>query len=130
MHELMPQHMARLRIRGGERHHHPLAARLRESAGPGSDRLVGDVRLPEVGIVGVKDDRFLLLEAVVEDLRVAVVPPLRHAGGIADRPLLFRIEMKDEVLRLERAELEILVLDLVATEVLRVRVGRKAARNP
>jgi hypothetical protein len=64
----------------------------------------------------------------MEDRREPRVPSLGHAGRDPRGLTLFRIEVEVEVLGPERLEFEIVVLDLVLTEVLGVRgaAGEKA----
>src|SRR5690606_11224182 len=97
--------------------------RLRHAARTLADEPGQRVRLLEVRVVRVHDQRLRALELVLERPREALVPALRHARDVRDRLLLRRIEIEVPVRELEDAEVEVLVLDLVATEVLRGRGG-------
>ena len=123
--QLVAQDVVRFAVRRRERHHHPFPQRLGEPAGALPDRLGRHVGLLKVRVVGVEDDRLLLVEAVEKDLRMAVVPALGHPGRVAHGPLFLRVEVEDEVLRLQRPEVKLVVLDLILPEVLRLS-GRRA----
>src|SRR5690606_26213324 len=75
--------------------------------------------------VGVQDDRRLARQVVAEHARQAAVPAFGHPRGILRGRRRGRIEVQVEVLRLQDAEVERLVLDLVAAEILRSSLSRK-----
>ena len=77
-----------------------------------------DVGLLELGRGGVEDQRLSAVELVPEHGAQPVIPPLRHPGGRLRGDSLARVIVDVEVLRLEHLELEGIVLDLIATEVL------------
>ena len=72
-------------------------------------------------MVRIEQDRLPLSELPVEDPAETGIPPLGHAGHVARRSLLLGVEMQPEVRSLEDAEVELLVLDLVASEVLGIQ---------
>jgi hypothetical protein len=123
VHHLVPQHVARFAVGGSQRHHHALAEALREAARARPEGLLRHVRLLKVGVVGVEDDRLLVVEAVEEDLRVTLVPALGHPGRVAHRRLLHGVVVEFEVLGLQHLEVKGLVLHPVFAEVLPGGVG-------
>jgi hypothetical protein len=125
MHQLVPDHVVRVREVAGEGQDHARPQPLGEAAGPLADQAPGDRRLLEVRLVGVEDQRLPLGELASEDQGEPVVPALRHAGGLLDGCLLFGIEVDVEVLRLEDLPFEPLIDDLVAAEVLGGRTVRE-----
>ena len=117
VHELVAEHVIVVGVDAGERHDDARAVRLGDAARAFLELLADDVRLLEVRMVGVEDER-LAVERVPEGVRVARVPALRHARRVVDDQRLGRIEEVVEVIRLEDFPGEGLVLDLVAAEVL------------
>jgi hypothetical protein len=77
-----------------------------------------DVVLAEICAIGEEDQRLLLAELVVEHSRQSRVRALGHPGGGHRALFLFRIVVDKEVLGLEHAPLEMLVLNLVQPEIL------------
>src|SRR5579862_1869748 len=57
------------------------------------------------------------------------VPALRHPGGVAHRERLRRVVIDVEVLRVHRAEIEVMVVDLVLAEVLRIGARRPKSHH-
>ena len=117
MYELVAEDVVVVGVDAGERHDDTGPIGLRDAAGPFLELLAHHVRLLEVGVVGVEDER-LSIKRVPEGVRVPRVPSLRHARRIVDDQRLRRIEEIVEVLRLEDLPREGLVLNLVAPEVL------------
>src|SRR5262249_46506120 len=72
---------------------------------------------------GVEHQRLAGLHFVTEELRVARVPALGHPRHARGRLAFFLVEVDVEVIGLQDLELEILVLDLVPAEVLRLSAG-------
>ena len=66
-----------------------------------------------------------MLHLVFEHLRKARIPALGHAADARGTLALFVVEIDVEVIGLEHLEFEVLVLDFVSAEVL--RLGRPAA---
>src|SRR5207244_12031318 len=66
------------------------------------------------------DDERLAIELGAEDVGQSRVPPLFRAAGVVHFERLRGIEVQIEVIRLQDAPVELLVLDFVAAEVLRV----------
>ncbi len=87
------------------------------------------IGLVKVSIVRIEDDGLSLIEFAQEAAAVALVPALGHSCSILDRQAFLRIEVEFEVLRLEGLEVEVIVLDFVAPEVLRVGSNREKASN-
>ncbi len=114
----------------GERHQHAMAKRLRHAAGALAE-VAGDVVLSEVGARREEENRLLLAKLVSQDVRQASVVALGHARSLHCRDSLGGIVVNEEVLGLDDLPVEVLVLDLVLTEVLlpgRSR-GEHAARS-
>ena len=63
--QLVAQHVVGLGVRARHRQHHALAKPLGHALRALAD--VGDVGLPEVGVVGVEDDRLPLVELVLQN---------------------------------------------------------------
>jgi hypothetical protein len=76
-------------------------------------------------VVRVEDERLRRLELVLEHAREALVPALRHARRLLHGLFFGGIEVDVEVRSLEDAEAEVVVLDFVASEVLRLGLLRE-----
>ena len=125
VHDLVAEHVIVLGVEAGERHDDSRAQPFGDAAGTLIDEATDDVRLLEVGVVRVEDDG-LLRERVRQPVRESRVPPFGHAGGVGGRQRLRGIPVNVEVVRAKDPEIEGLVLDLVASEVLsRERGGRE-----
>ena len=125
--ELVAEHVVGFGVGPGHRQHDALAGALRDALRALAD--VGDVGLPEVRVVGVEDDRLALVELVLQDGREAVVPALGHPRHVA-RGLVHALVVVDvEVLGLEDPEVEVVVADLVAAEVLGLGGGRQGGEQ-
>jgi hypothetical protein len=72
-----------------------------------------------MSVAGVQDDRDAAIERMIEDRREARVPALGHSRRLLHGVALLGVIVNVEVRRLENAELEPVVLNLVAPEVLR-----------
>ncbi len=122
---LVLQHVLELGVRAGERQHRTVFEELRDAA----QSLTGgvdDVRLLEIGLRGVQDDRLAALELVMQDARQTAIRAFRHACRVERAAPLIRVVVDVEVFGLNRLEVEVLVLHLVLAEVLRSqRLGRK-----
>jgi hypothetical protein len=75
----------------------------------------------ELGRAGVENERLPTRELVIEEAGQPGIPSLGHSSRMPSRGLFRRIEVDVEVLGLEHLEIEALVLDFVATEVLGVK---------
>src|SRR5690606_23973826 len=99
------------------------------AAGTLIDAPADDVRLLEVRVCSVEDERLAILEGMVEEVRETRIPPLRHPRRVPDCDLLLRIVVDIEVVALKDAEVEGAVLDLVAAEVLSFKPARGRERQ-
>ena len=70
-------------------------------------------------MAGVINDRLPTAELMVQEARKPRIPALGKDAGLFHRLAFLGIEMDVEMFRLENLEIEALVLDLVATEILR-----------
>jgi hypothetical protein len=119
VHELVAEDVVGVAQRFGERHDDPVLQALGEPARGLRQGRGRRVRLLEVGLVGVHDDRLAVFEIVLEHAAQARVPALGHPGGIGDQRVVFRlVRVEVEALGLQHVPVELLVLDLVAAEVL------------
>src|SRR4029079_9105688 len=80
------------------------------------------VRLLEMRVAGVQDDRLAVLHLVAEQGAVASVPTIAHASDLLRRQLLFGVVIDVEMIGLEDLELQPVPLHGVAPEVLGARV--------
>src|SRR5688572_17765070 len=80
-------------------------------------------------MAAVQNERLTRAERMIEHAGQTRVPTLRHAGRVAHRLLFGRIVINIEVISSQRAEVEVVVPDLVAAEVLRVRRAGKHRRE-
>ncbi len=103
---------------GRKRHRNPRLRPLGEAACSLGRRPGRDVRLGEVGVAGVEHEGLPPHETVLQHLREARVPALRHARRVAGRVLFFGVVVDVEVFGLKNPEIEAVVADLVAAEVL------------
>ena len=117
VHEFVAEQVIGLVERHHHRHDEPPLQDLREALRALVDELAGGVRLLEIRMVRVEDDRLALAELVIEHPRQAGVPALGEAADHlrAGRTLLVVVDV--EVLRLEHLEVERLVNHLVSAEI-------------
>jgi hypothetical protein len=80
-----------------------------------------------MSVAGVQDDRDAAIERMIEDRREARVPALGHPRRLLHGVALLGVIVNVEVRRLENAELEPIVLNFVAPEVL--RAGRERGQQ-
>ena len=131
VHELVAQHVVRVAHRLGERHDDPVLEALREPARRLREGRGRGVRLVEVRLVGIEDQRLPLVELVVEHRADAAVPALRHPPRVEDQVrVLLGVAVDVEALGLDDVPVEVLVLDLVAPEVLRLGGARQDRGQP
>jgi len=128
VHQLVADHVVRFGERARERQHDPPLHSLGDAARALAERSRNRVRLLEVGVTGVEDQRLAASQLMVEDLREPRVPPLGEPAGLRGRLALSRVVVDVEVRRLEKLEGKARVLDLVAPEVLGVD-GRRHAKE-
>jgi hypothetical protein len=119
--DLVPEHVVGLAEAGDEGHRNARLRPLGEAADAFARRPRREVGLREMGMARVENDRLPLVEAVIEQRGEARVPPLRHARCVPRRRFLLGVVIDVEVLGPEHTEVEAVVLDLVASEVLRIR---------
>ena len=124
MHQLVAEDVIVVRVDAVEGHDDARPQPLRDALDPLCQILVDDVRLLEIGVIGVEDQR-LAVKRVPEGVRVARVPPLSHSRVVVDDERLRRIEEVVEVIGAENLPVELLILDLVAPEILRARSRRE-----
>ncbi len=117
VHHFVGEHVLETAEVAGEREDQPLTGCFGDTAGSFSG-IAGDVVLSEVSAGREEDDRLLLAELVVEHARESRVRPLGHPGRGHRALFLFRIVVDEEVLGLEHAPVEVLVLHLIQTEIL------------
>ena len=118
VHQLVANHVVRLRERPGERQHDAALEDLRHPARALTQLSRNRVRLLEIRVAGVQDQGLAPVQLVLEELGEAGVPALRQAPRLLGRRPLGRIVVHVEVVGLEDFEGEVPVLDLVASEVL------------
>ena len=117
VHQFVAKDVVVVRVDAGKRHHHTRPQTFGHATSAFRQFLTDDVRLLEVRLVGVEHDG-LAVERVAEAVRMARIPALGHAPRIVHDERLGGIEIQVEVRRPHDAEVELLVLDLVAAEVL------------
>jgi hypothetical protein len=100
---------------------------LGEAANAFTEKRRYDVRLDELRMARVEDDRLPLGELEVEGLREPCVPPFGEPARFDRRVVLRRVVVNVEVRRLENPEIEIVVVNFVAAE--RLRTGRSRRRH-
>ena len=120
MHHFVAEDVIVLGVVAGQRQDDAVHERIGEAARPLADHLRRGGGLLEVGGVRVEDDR-LAVERVVERPREARVPALRLPSDVVHDVRFTVVVVDVEVLGLEDLEIEVLPLDLVAPEVLRVQ---------
>ena len=128
VHHLVLEDVLELGVGAGERQHGAMLEELRDAAQPLARR-VDDVRLLEVGLRRVENDRLPALELVMQDPGQPGVGTLRHARGVEGADALVGIIVDVEVLGLNRLEVEVAVLHLVLAEVLGDHHGREKNRE-
>src|ERR1700712_4172684 len=101
----MAKHVFFVRINTGERHDDTRAIRLGNAAGLFRQLLTNDVRLLEVRMISVEDQRFSI-ERMPERIRMACIPTLGHAAGVAYHQRFRWIKEIVEMLRLENFPVE------------------------
>jgi hypothetical protein len=79
------------------RQDHAIEHRFRHSPRAFVELLGDDVRLLEVRLIGVEDDRLALAERVIEQRGQSRVPPLEHARRVLGRRLFGRVIVDVEV---------------------------------
>ena len=89
-----------------------------------------DIGLRKFGLAAVEHQRLAPIEAVIEQRRQPRVPALGEPGRHARGARFLRVVIDVEVFGGQNLEIEVLVLDLVAAEVLRSgRRGRAHAHG-
>ena len=121
MHELVTQHVVGFGECARQRQHDTALLALGDAARAFADHAADDVRLFEVRMRGIKDERLARPDFVLEHRGKARIPAFRHLGDAGSALALFFVEIHVEVFGLEHFELEIPVLNFVAPEILRLR---------
>jgi hypothetical protein len=115
--QFVPENVIRLRQTTRERHDDAALEHLRDAAGAFTDAALDRVRLAEVRPARIENERLPAPQFMVQQRRDARVPALRHARRELRRLLFLRIEVDVEVVRFQDLEIEVVVLDLVLSEV-------------
>ena len=118
VHQFVADDVVRVGERAGQRQHDSPPQRLGDATSPLAQLAFYGVGLLEVGVGGVQDQGLASTERMLEDLLEPGVPALGHARRDLDALALAGIEVDVEVIRFQDLKIEILVLDLVSTEVL------------
>src|SRR5205085_6442586 len=92
---------------------------LGHAAGALAELALDGVGLLEVRVRRIEDERLTAGQFVAQEATEPGAPSLRHTGGDVDPFTLLGVVKNIEVLRLQHLEVELLVLDFVAPEVLR-----------
>src|SRR6185503_9504230 len=111
------EHVVVVRVNAGKRHDDAGAQPFGDTTRALGELILDDVRLLEVGVIGVEDQR-LAVEGMPERLAESAIPALSHPAGIVDDERFGRIEVVIEVVRADDLPVKSLVLDFVAPEVL------------
>ena len=125
MDELMAKHVIGLGQRAGERQHDAALQPLGDAACSLANRAADHVGLLEIRVRRIENERLTGLHLVLEDARQARIPALGHSADACGAFALVFIEINIEVIGLQHFELEIFVLDLVPSEVLRLARARR-----
>ena len=120
MYQLVAQHVIGLGQRASKRQDHTALQRLGHAPDPLVDHPGDGVGLFEVGMRGVQDHWLSAPQILTEKTGEAGVPSLGHPCRVTCGIAFLRVEIDVEVLRLQHLEGELAVLNLVATEVLRL----------
>ena len=116
--ELVADDVVGVGERARQRQDNPAPQRFGDAAGA-FPKLSGDhVGLLEVRVGRVQDERLPAAQLVRKQLLEPCVPPLGHTGGDVDPFPFARVEIDIEVLSFQHLEVELLILDFVAPEVL------------
>jgi hypothetical protein len=115
--ELVADDVVEVTQGSADRKHDAAAERLGHAPGAFA-QVVDDVGLTELGRGGVENQRLTAAQLVPHHGAEAGVPALGHPAGDVRRLALVRVEIHVEVVGLQHLEIEVLVLDLVAAEVL------------
>ena len=122
VHQLVAEDVVGVSQAGRHRHDHPAFGALGDAPGAFAELALDDIGLLEVGVTRVQDHRLAADERVPEDSAEPGVPSLGHPPDLLRGVGLFRVVINVEVLGGEDLEFEFVVLDLVPSEVLRVRL--------
>ena len=118
VHELVSDDVVGIGEGTAERQHDAPPHRLSHAAGAFTHLSGDDVVLFEVGVRRVQHQRLASAKLMLEDPLEAGEPPFGKPGRNVDALTLARIEVDVEMLGLEDLEIQVLVLDLVLSEVL------------
>ena len=127
--DLVPEYVVRVAVRTPQGKDDPVLQPLGDAARALAHRAREDIRLLEVGMIGVEDERARIPDVVLEDPGDPLIPPLGHPGTVLGGDSRFRIEVNIVVWRRQDVEVEGLVLDLVSSEVLGSGTGGESERG-
>jgi hypothetical protein len=127
--DLVPDDVIGFSEAGGKRQHDPPLARFREAAGVLVDEAAPDVGLLEAAMAAVEDERLAPGETVFERFGQPRVPPLGQTPGNERGVAVLARVVHVEVLGREHLHVIAIVLNFVAAEILRVRVGGDATHE-
>ena len=127
VHQLVAENVIGFAEAGRKRQHDAAAIVFGDAADTVGQEAGHDVRLRELRVAAVEDDRLAFAELVMERGREAIVPTLGHSCSVQRRGVLRGVVVDIEVRRDEHPEVEVVVVDLVATE--RLRGGRSRRQH-
>ena len=123
VHQLVADDMVGVGKGPCQRQHNPPAHRFGDAARALAELSLDGVGLFKIRMRRVQNQRLPAGQCVIQSTLETGVPSLGHSRGDLDPFTLARIKIDVEMLGLQNLKIEFLVLDLVATEVLR-RGGR------
>ena len=128
--QLVSQDMMRDTVIRCQRHHDPFLNGLGQAAHAAGNESRHDIGLPEIGVVGIENERFAIAfgKLMIGDAGKSVLPALGHSGHVGHEGPHFGIIEDAKVVGFDLFEIEGLVLDFVATELLRVN-GRDSEND-
>ena len=119
MHQLVPEDVIGFGEAGGKRQHDAARLMIGEAADAVAEKDRRDRSLREVTVARIENDWLAAIEPMIERNRQPVVPALGHPGRLHRRLAFFGVVVDVEMRRFEYAEVEAIVLNFVAPEVLR-----------
>ena len=80
-------------------------------------------------VARIENQRLTRRERVPKETGEARIPAFRHSRGVPRGRFFLRVVINVEVFGLEQPEVETVVMNLVATEVLRLRAARRTKQR-